>query len=116
MPNSPPKLEACFFRTTSGREPVREWLMSLPKDERKTIGTDIAYIQYKWPIGRPHAGHLRGDIWETRSKLRTRIARVLFAIDGKEMVLLHGFIKTSQRTPHEDLALAESRWREWQRE
>jgi phage-related protein len=57
--------------------------------------------------------HLRGDVWEVRSNLKGRIARVLFAVDGKEMVLLHGFIKKSQRTSGDDIALAEARWREW---
>lgn len=110
-----PKLEASFFSTSAGKEPVREWLLSLPKEERRAVGTDIAYVQYKWPIGKPQVDHLRGDIWEVRSRLRTRIARVLFAVDGKEMVLLHGFIKTSQKTSGEDISLAESRWRDWKR-
>jgi phage-related protein len=110
---SHPRLEASFFRTSSGNEPVREWLLSLSKEERKAIGTDIAYVQYKWPLGKPRVDHLRGEVWEVRSSLKGRIARVLFAVDGKEMVLLHGFIKKSQRTPSGDLALAEARWREW---
>jgi phage-related protein len=110
-----PKLDALFFRTSTGSEPVREWLLSLPKNERRAIGTDIAYVQYKWPIGKPHVDHLRGEVWEVRSRLRTRIARVLFAVDGKEMVLLHGFVKSSQKTSGDDIALAESRWRNWKR-
>jgi phage-related protein len=108
-----PRLDANFFRTSLGNEPVREWLLSLSKENRKAVGTDIAYVQYKWPLGRPHVDHLRGSVWEVRSSLKGRIARVLFAVDGKEMVLLHGFIKKSQRTPSDDLALAEARWREW---
>jgi phage-related protein len=107
------RLEASFFRTSSGNEPVREWLLSLSKQDRKVIGTDIAYVQYKWPLGKPRVDHLRGDVWEVRSSLKGRIARVLFAVDGKEMVLLHGFVKKTQRTPDDDLALAEARWREW---
>lgn len=113
MVASLPRLEASFFRTSSGNEPVREWLLSLSKEDRKSVGTDIAYVQYKWPLGKPRVDHLRGDVWEVRSSLKGRIARVLFAVDGKELVLLHGFIKKSQRTPGDDLALAEARWREW---
>ena len=108
-----PRLDASFFRTSLGNEPGREWLLSLSKEDRKAVGTDIAYVQYKWPLGKPRVDHLRGDVWEVRSSLKGRIARVLFAVDGKEMVLLHGFIKKSQRTPSADLALAEARWREW---
>jgi phage-related protein len=110
-----PRLEASFFKTSRGVEPVREWLLGLARDERKAIGTDIAYVQYKWPIGKPRVDHVRGGIWEVRSKLKDRIARVLFAVDGREMVLLHGFIKKSGKTPADEIALAEARWKEWKR-
>lgn len=108
-----PRLEAVFFRTLNGNEPVREWLLSLSKEDRKRIGIDIGYVQYKWPIGKPRVDYLRGSVWEVRTNLKDRIARVLFAVDGKEMVLLHGFIKKTQRTAGIDLTLAETRWREW---
>lgn len=110
-----PKFRASFFRTTAGAEPVRDWLLSLSRDDRREIGKDIAYVQYKWPIGKPRVDHLRGGVWEVRSRLANRIARVLFAVDGQEIVLLHGFIKKTQRTPSTDMELAERRWKEWQR-
>jgi phage-related protein len=109
-----PKLRASFYSTANGREPVREWLKSLYSDDRKRIGTDIAYVQYKWPIGKPRVDNLRGSIWEIRTTLRGRIARVLFFVDGDEIVLLHGFIKKTQKTPTEDIDLAERRCKEWQ--
>jgi phage-related protein len=109
---TPQRLDAVFFRSESGSEPVREWLKSLPKDERKMIGEDIAYVQFKWPIGKPH---LRGAVWEVRTSLANRIARTLFAVEGRQMVLLHGFIKKTQQTPSEDIKLAEKRFKEWQR-
>jgi len=58
--------------------------------------------------------HLRRGIWEVRSSLSTRIARVLFAVADEEIVLLHGFIKKTQATPGEDIELAERRWQAWQ--
>jgi phage-related protein len=106
-------LRALFFATGGGREPVREWLMRLSSDERKRIGTDIAYVQFKWPIGKPRVDHLRGSIWEIRTRLPSRIARVLFAVTGDELILLHGFIKQTRKAPSEDIALAEARWKEW---
>ena len=109
-----PKFWATFFRSIAGREPVRDWLLSLPRQERRQIGRDIAYVQYKWPIGKPRVGHLRGGIWEVRTGLESRIARVLFAVSEQEIVLLHGFIKKTQRTSTEDIKLAEKRWKEWQ--
>ena len=109
-----PKFWATFFRSGVGREPVRDWLLSLPKQERRQIGKDIAYVQYKWPIGKPRVDHLRGGVWEVRTSLEGRIARVLFAITGQEIVLLHGFIKKTRRTSTDDIKLAERRWKEWQ--
>jgi phage-related protein len=109
-----PKLRAVFYASGSGREPVREWLKALDSDERKLIGTDIAYVQFKWPLGKPRVDHLRGPIWEIRTRLRNRIARVLFVVSDEELVLLHGFVKQTQKTPNDDIALALARWKEWQ--
>ena len=109
------RLDAVFVRSESGGEPVREWLKSLPKDERRAIGEDIAYVQFKWPIGKPRVDHLHGAIWEVRTSLANRIARTLFAVEGRQMVLLHGFIKKTQQTPANDIKLAEKRFKEWQR-
>src|ERR1700681_3884853 len=113
MPTSE-RLDAVFFRLESGSEPVREWLKSLPKDERKAIGEGIAYVQFKWPIGKPRIDHLRGAVWEVRTSLANRIARTLFAVEGRRMVLLHGFIKKTQQTLNQDITLAEKRFKEWQ--
>src|ERR1700682_2897070 len=109
-----PKLRAVFYASSTHREPVREWLKALKRDEGKLIGTDIAYVQFKWPLGKPRVDHLRGPIWEIRTRLRNRIARVLFVVSGDELILLHGFIKQTQKTPDDDIALAQKRWKEWQ--
>jgi phage-related protein len=112
---SPLRLDAVFFRSKSGTEPVREWLKGLPKDDRRKIGEDIAYVQFKWPIGKPRVDHLRGPVWEVRSSVGNRIARTLFAVEDGQMVLLHGFIKKTQQTPDSDFELALRRFKEWQR-
>jgi phage-related protein len=109
----PPKLEAVFFATASGKEPVRDWLLRLDREERRAVGSDIAYVQWKWPLGRPRVDHLREGVWEVRSTLGDRIARVLFAVSGNEMILLHAFFKKSQVIPPAELRLASARWKEW---
>jgi phage-related protein len=78
--------------------------------DRKRIGEDIKTVEFGWPVGMPVCKPLGGGIYEVRTSLaQNRIARVLFYIDEKSrMVLLHGFIKKSQKTPHEDLELARS--------
>jgi phage-related protein len=107
------KLLATFYRTASGDEPVRDWLKALNKQERQSIGEDIAYVQYKWPIGKPRVDHLRGPVWEVRSTIGNRIARVLFAVEQGEMVLLHAFIKKTQQTDPANIELALKRIKDW---
>ena len=100
---------AIFFRTEGGREPVREWLKALPyPEDRKRIGEDIKTVEFGWPIGMPACRTLGQGLYEVRTSLvQNRIARVLFYIDRKgRMVLLHGFIKKTQKTPGGDLVLA----------
>ena len=63
------KIPAIFYRSALGNEPVREWLKTLDQADRQTVGEDIAYVQYKWPMGKPRVDHLRGPIWEVRSKI-----------------------------------------------
>jgi phage-related protein len=98
-----------FFRTDRGNEPVREWLLSLAKEERKIIGDDILKVEYCWPIGKPLVGNLGRGLWEVRSRLGDRIARTVFCVEGQTMVLLHGFIKKAQKTPKNELDLAMKR-------
>src|SRR5438445_13888034 len=112
---APQRLDAVFFRSETGSEPVRVWLKSLPKDERRAIGEDIAYVQFKWPIGKPRVDHLRGSVWEVRTSLGNRLARTLFAVESGQMVLLHAFIKKTQQTPNAEINLADRHFKEWQR-
>ena len=95
-----------FYRTVSGNEPVREWLRGLSKADKRVIGNDIKTVQYGWPIGMPVVRKLDAGLWEVRSRLDQRISRILFTVHGDTMVLLHGFIKKSQK---EDLQLAKDR-------
>lgn len=108
-PKIKPVLEVYFYCSASGHEPVRDWLKSLPAHERQEIGKDIQAVQFRWPLGMPLVKKLIGQVWEVRTQLPTRIARVLFTVRGHQMVLLHGFIKKTQATPKPDIDLASSR-------
>ena len=111
MNGTEPVLSVAFFRTASGNEPVREWLRSLPREQRRLIGEDLKTVQFGWPLGMPLVRKLDKGLWEVRSRLPDRIARVIFTSGEGRMVLLHGFIKKSQKTPQEDLELAKTRLR-----
>ena len=80
----------------------------------KAIGDDIRTAEFGWPIGMPLCRPLKGykGLWEIRTNLSNgRIARVFFCAHGGAMVLLHGFIKKSKKTPVQDLNLADKRMR-----
>lgn len=107
------KLPAAFYATGSGNEPVREWLKDLGDKDRRTIGQDIATAEFGWPIGMPLCRSLGAGLWEIRSNISSgRIARVIFAVVDGHMVLLHGFVKKTQKTPKPDLDLADKRMKE----
>src|ERR1700749_4574570 len=103
------RIEAIFYRTDAGGEPVREWLKGLdPIEDRKQIGVDIKTVEFGWPIGMPVCRPLGDGLYEVRSNLSgDKIARMLFYIDIRgRMVLLHGFLKKTQKTPQMDLEFA----------
>ena len=104
-----PRLTVRFFRESTCSEPVRDRLKRLPVEEKREIGSDIKTVQFGWPIGMPVVDHIDGDVWEVRTRLSTRIARVLFVLEGNVMVLLHGFIKKERKTPKDDLDIAKQR-------
>ena len=102
-----------FWRSDTGREPVREWLSSLPRSDKRTIGRDLAKVQFGRPIGLLLCRPLSGGLWEVRSSLPSRReARVFFGFSGETMVALHAFNKKSQMTPKQELAVAGQRAKE----
>lgn len=70
---------------------------------------DIKTAQYGWPLGMPFIRKLEPGLWEVRSHIPDGIARVLFTVGDGVMVLLHGFVKKSQRMPPADLKTAQQR-------
>ena len=102
-------MSAVFFRLESGREPVRDWLKALDRGGRKRIGEDIKTLQFAWPVGMPLARKLSENLWELRSVLPIGIARTFFTIYERRIVLLHGFVKKTQKTPPQELAIARRR-------
>jgi phage-related protein len=80
------RLKVVFFRTERGSEPVREWLKSLSLGEKRIIGADIKTVQFSWPLGMPVVRKMEPGLWEVRSRLFDRIARVLFTLGFKLQV------------------------------
>jgi len=102
-----------FYRSVTGREPVLEWLRDLDQADRRAIGLDLMRVQFGWPIGMPLVRSLKDGLWEVRSSLPSqKIARLILCFHQKTLIVLHGFIKKTQKTPPEDLELAKRRMKE----
>ena len=107
------KLTVVFYRSRTGSEPVRDWLKGLPVEDRQALGRDLRLVEMGWPIGMPLCRPLGGGLWEVRTGLTSnRIARLIFCATKGHMVLLHGFIKKTQKTPSAETDLARTRQKE----
>jgi phage-related protein len=104
------RLPAHFYRTESGREPVREWLQGLDQGDRKAIGEDVKLVEFGWPVGMPVCEAMGDGLFQTRTWLPGgRIARIFFCAEEGAMYLLHGIIKKTRKTPRDDLDIARAR-------
>ena len=107
------EIPVIFYRTAGGSEPVRDWLRSLPSEDRRIIGNDLATVQVGWPLGMPLCRSLGAGLWELRSALANkRIARLVFFVSQGRIGVVHGFIKKTQKTPASEIALAQKRMKE----
>lgn len=108
------KLEISLYRTLSGNEPVGKWLDSLDKKDQLIVAQDIKTVQLGYPIGMPLTRPIKGykPLEEVRCKLCTnKIARIIFYVEDNQMVLLHSFIKKSQKPPQKELETAFKRYK-----
>ena len=98
-----------FFKSENGNEPVRDWLLTLDKEDRKIVGADIQTVEFGFPIGMPLVRKIdtKYKLWEVRSKLASdKIARVIFTIYKDCMILLHAFIKKDHKLPEKEKNIA----------
>ncbi|WED44009.1 type II toxin-antitoxin system RelE/ParE family toxin [Legionella cardiaca] len=103
----PKILTAVFYRKLDGFSPVRDWLKSLGKADKKIIGADIHDVECYWPVGMPKVKYLQNRLWEVRSNVtENKSARIFFTTKKENMVLLHGFFKKSRKTPQKELDIA----------
>ena len=113
--SDPRKMPVVFYRTRGGSEIVRDWLRALDERDRNAIGLDLMRIQFRWPVGMPLCRAMGDGLWEVRTSLPSnRISRVLFCVVKERVVVLHGFIKKTQKTPDDELALARRRIKEFE--
>lgn len=101
--------QVVFYRSASGREPVRQWLKQLDPVNRKRIGEALYTLQLGWPLGMPLARKIETNLRELKSKIVDGITRILITEKKGRLILLHGFIKKSQKLSAAELKLARKR-------
>jgi len=108
-------LQAIFFETESGNQPVRDFLLGRTREDKKEIGSDIFTVQKRFPLGLPLVEKLDADLWEVRSHISDGICRIFFTVYNETIVLLHGFVKKSQKIPSREIKKAKERLVEFRR-
>jgi phage-related protein len=110
MADQPQRVPVVFYQSPAGARVVLDWLRTLDEEAQKIIGQDLMRVQFRWPIGMPLCRSLGAGLWEVRSSLPNhRIARLLFCFVDEKIVILHGFIKKTQKTPKAELEIAKKR-------
>jgi phage-related protein len=101
------------YRTRAGRRPVKEFLDDLSDEEVAEIVAGMKDIVVN---GLQAARHLRGEIYEVRADSAARSLRLLFATEGRlsqVLLSLSAFEKRTQKTPPNEIAVAEDRLKDW---
>jgi phage-related protein len=114
--DEPTMIEVEFYVNAAGAEPVLDWLNKMSKKDRHAIGRDLMRVQYRWPVAiMPLAKHLEKGLWEVRISLpSSKIARLIFFAGDDMLVVVHGFIKKTQKTPRQHIDIALKRKKDYE--
>ena len=121
------KIHAVFYKSDSGNEPVKDELLKLGRPTKTMIGEDIKFVEYNWKVDKPFVDQLKKGngssektIYEVRSKVEDgnvkKEYRTLFFVFNDLMVLVHIFLKKSQKTPKNGIDVAWDRMKKWMKE
>ena len=102
------RFEVEFYEDLNGKQPAKEFLLSLDKKMRAKMVDAISILQDNgYELREPYSKHLTDGIFELRAKFGSDISRVMyfFYVDSK-IILTNGFIKKSRKTPPRELERA----------
>jgi phage-related protein len=113
--NSPRVWEIEFYRDKNGREPLTAFLNGLPFKTRARVVKLIDLLAaYGVLLKEPYTRQIKGKIRELRIQDNLGHIRVLyFTFTGRRIVLLHGFLKKTGKTPGREIAIAEKRMKDF---
>ncbi len=100
-----------FYRDPDGHEPVKSFFNSLPRSARAKVVRTLALLkEYGVLLKEPYTRQVKGKIRELRIKDSQGNVRVFyFTHTGKRFILLHGFVKKTEKTPVREIETAERR-------
>ena len=101
-----------FYRTASGRNPVEEFLDSLSDRDAKKVTWVLRLVEQLDLVPQQYFKKLvgTGDLWEIRAQIGGSSYRLLGFFDGPQLLILtNGFAKKQQKTPVQEIELAERR-------
>ena len=100
-----------YYTDAQGRFPVDEFVYQQPNGDRARILRTIGLLkEFGLQLGLPYVKHLTGKLWELRTQTGSKAYRVLyFAFTGRRFILLHAFLKKTEKTPGKEIAIAEQR-------
>jgi phage-related protein len=106
-----------FYEKEDGTTPVQEFLDKLPVKHHAKALRDIDVLEkYGTALTKPHVKHIKGKLWELRIKSLSDISRIFYFVSiGKNIVLLHGFVKKTQNTPNREIEIANNYFEDYQR-
>ena len=105
-----------YFRETSGRCPVAEFIEGLTMEEQVEAMVGIDMLRsHGVTLGRPWVAPLGSGLWELRIRSRRQTRILYFAHTGKMFVLLHGFVKKTREVPQSEIQVATRRMKQYLR-
>lgn len=114
------KVNAVFYKTERGNEPVRETLKKLGRPIKTIVGEDIRFIELQLKLSKPEAAKLwaakspnEASIYEARHKVDGEQYRTLFFINENQMILVHFFHKKTQKVAKKEIEVAKNRMKQW---
>ena len=108
--------EIIFYRTESGKSPVKDFLDSLTGKQAQKVAWVLRIVEELDLVPVQYFKKLVGadDIWEVRVQMGGDIIRLLGFLYGPRFVVLtNGFAKKTRKTPPKEISLAEQRKREY---
>ncbi len=100
-----------FYIDEDGTCPVKDFLVNLDIKVQARFAWSIEQLQKRNVYARePLAHHLEGRLWELQEETSSATYTIIFSYSGQRIVLLHGFQKETQKTPHQEIEIALKRF------